>query len=344
MSTHNKLTSANILIQPGNPVKPETIKSWGDNLVTAWEKTGSCYVQPKYDGWQIQIHVVRGNVMLFFRRSLKDVTALFPNIVEAVRIQIDVDSAILDSEVVPFDSTEKRLLPATSMKKASSHKAFVFDILYLNGEDWTKIPYNRRLAKVTEIIKTDTIDVLEPTKDAFVRNLQTLKDLYKKYLSEGFEGIIIKNPNAIYTPGKMTSAKGKIKKWEPLDVVILGCRLTKDNSKIKQLHVGMKANENTQEFVKLGTVDKFDDDSAINPDLNMYLLSELKKIRKGQQSLIDDITFEVEPKFVIEIKSLLKRQETKGGRIIFTLENPQFLRLREEKGPEDANTIENVLG
>lgn len=336
----DKLDSPDELMQPGKPIKPETISRWRKDLPAAWEKISPCYIQPKYDGWQIQIHILHGEVFLFHRRSLKNVTSNFQSIAEAARIQIDGDSVILDSEMVAFDPDTKRLLPATSVTKSLFHKGFVFDVLYVDGEDWTKMPYKERLVKVNEIVRTDQTNVLEPTKDIFVEDLQTLTSLYERYLNEGFEGIIIKSPDAIYRPGTRTAAKIKIKKWEPLDVVILGCRLTNDGRKIKQLHVGMKEKEGDKNLVKLGTIDRLDNNEVIHPEFNAYLLAQLEQTKVGQQSLLDELVFQVEPSLVVEIKSLLKRQETKDKRIIFTLENPQFICLREDKGPEDANTIE----
>lgn len=340
---NNQSNSNSFPIQPGNPIKPETIKAWGDDIEAAWEKTGPCFVAPKYDGYQIQVHLLSDQVVLFSRRSLKDVTAEFPDVARAARLVINAENAILDTEVVPCDPDRKRLLPSTSMKKTLCHKAFVFEILYLNGEDWTTIPYEKHIQKINEVINSDPSGCFEPRTNIFAGDLPTLKAFYDQCLHDKLEGVIIKRPDARYTPGRRNSAKGKIKKWEPLDVVILGCRLTNDGRKIKQLHVGMKEKEGDKKLVKLGTIDRLDNNEVLHPELNAYLLAQLEQTKVGQQSLLDELVFQVEPNLVVEIKSLLKRQESKDKRIIFTLENPQFIRLREDKGPEDANTVEEFL-
>ena len=326
-------------ITPGIPIKPETISRWGDDLESAWKKNCPCYVAPKYDGWQIQIHLLPEKVMLFSRRILKDVTADFPHVARATRLQINAHTAILDTEVVPYDPENGRLLASTHMRKSLFHKVFVFEILYLNGEDWTVIPYEKHVDRINDIVKLMPEGVFEPRKSILATNFATLESLYRQCIDDKLEGVIIKRPYATYKSGRRTSEKGKIKKWESLDVVILHCNLTNDN-RIKMVKVGMRKSEGEHEFTQVGTVDNID---KVDFELNTYLLSQLKPKQLDFFGEIPKGSFEVVPDIVIEVKTLLKYIDTNIKGACLLLENPQFVRIREDKGPDEADTIEEFM-
>lgn len=338
---HNASDSENPILKPGIPIKPETVDSW-DDIKIAWEQIGPCYMQPKYDGWQIQIHVTPQNVALFTRRELKDVTAKFRDVALAARTQITADTAIFDSEVVAYDPNARQLLSLSKTASAgyNNHKAFVFDVLYLNEEDWTVIPYEKRLAKLHEVVQTTKMQIIEPVNDIFAKDFHTMQSFYAKCLEDGFEGVIIKRPDAIYKPGKKTSLKGKVKPRETLDVVVLGCSLATANQ-VKSLLVGVKKHE--KEYVPIGKVDKV----IYRNEQNSPFVELWASRREAQQpSPLGEMTtdfFWVEPKLVIEIEVMFKYPSQTYSNVGFTIKKPLLKRIRDDKGPEDINTIEDFL-
>ncbi|MFW5900314.1 MAG: ATP-dependent DNA ligase, partial [Halodesulfurarchaeum sp.] len=75
----------------------------------------------KYDGVRAQIHVDDEDVQVFTRR-LTDVTAQFPDVVEAVSEQVNADQAILEGEIVAYDPDTGEMVPFQRLSKRIKRK------------------------------------------------------------------------------------------------------------------------------------------------------------------------------------------------------------------------------
>ena len=106
------------------------------------EQGGKSAFEYKYDGARVQIHKQNGRVEIFSRR-LSDVTGSLPEIVEAVKRNIQAQSAIVEGEVVSLDSAGfpiafqhlmrrfRRIRDIADMAKKIPLTLYLFDILYL---------------------------------------------------------------------------------------------------------------------------------------------------------------------------------------------------------------------
>lgn len=168
------------------------------------------YSEIKYDGERVQIHK-QGSDFNFYSRSLKPVMdhkikackefvpQAFPN----------VHDLILDAEVIMVDSETGDMLPfgTLGIHKKNSYAGeaqnclFVFDVLYLDGENLTKKPLDER----REILKR----VLKPAKNRILMSesklLSTkaeLLDMVSYVLKQGLEGLVLKPSDGIYEPNK----------------------------------------------------------------------------------------------------------------------------------------------
>ena len=118
------------------------------------EHSGKSAFEYKYDGARVQIHKLDGRVEIFSRR-LSDVTASLPEIVEAVKQNIQAQSIIVEGEVVSLDSAGfpiafqhlmrrfRRVRDIGDMAKKIPLTLYLFDVLYLNGESLITLPYIR---------------------------------------------------------------------------------------------------------------------------------------------------------------------------------------------------------
>ncbi|XP_043252498.1 DNA ligase 3 [Colletes gigas] len=163
----------------------------------------------KYDGERVQVHK-RGSEFRYFSRSLKPVV---PHKVKLFKEYIpeafpDGDDLILDSEILLIDTKTGQPLPFGSLgvHKAAEFKdanvcLFVFDCIYYNGDvllHKTMIERRRILMeRMTEIPNRIKLSEVQE-----VHNPQDLAEMIAKVFKLGLEGLVLKDINSKYEPGK----------------------------------------------------------------------------------------------------------------------------------------------
>src|SRR3989344_3093884 len=126
-----------------------------------FEKIGEGVVEPKYDGFRLQVHYKKtgkeANVKLY-SRGLEDVTYMYPDIVAGVKKEVQADEIILEGEAIGFDEYTGNFLPfqetvqrkrkydITEKAKEIPLKMFVFEILFRNGGSYLDSPLQQRIA------------------------------------------------------------------------------------------------------------------------------------------------------------------------------------------------------
>ena len=160
------------------------------------KKLGLVGVQPKYDGFRVQIHK-NGREVSIFSRNLETMTPMFPELVAATK-SLEVKSVILDGEAIAYNPELEEYVPfqettARRRKEGIDEfatrvplRAFVFDIMFRNGSDLTPLPYEQRFAIVDELLKgSDTLQAAPLTKTDSVEILT--RELLDN-ISRGLEG------------------------------------------------------------------------------------------------------------------------------------------------------------
>ncbi|HLY43806.1 MAG TPA: DNA ligase D [Terracidiphilus sp.] len=159
----------------------------------------------KLDGYRVQIQVrrdgARHETKLLTRNGL-DWTARMPELAQAAAT-LDVDSAILDGEVVVLDSHGRANfgdLQASFQKKADRHLLyFAFDVLHLNGHNLRELSLLRRKEILTDVLSgIDPVSPLRMCEHIEAPGDQVLKSACKL----GAEGIVSKVASARYTSGR----------------------------------------------------------------------------------------------------------------------------------------------
>ncbi len=223
-------------VKVGYPIRSELC----ERLPTpqkAIEKMGTVDVQYKYDGFRVQIHKDGDNVSMF-SRNLENMTHMFPELIKGTLEQVKAKTAILDSEALAYNPESEEFLPfQETTKRRRKHnilemaaklplKAFVFDILYKDGESLIDKPLTERIKILEETIEDD--GTLIRTKTQTVSEAKTLGLLLEDAISKGLEGVVIKKLDSKYEAGGRNFNWVKLKRhsagelYDTIDCVILG--------------------------------------------------------------------------------------------------------------------------
>jgi len=185
-----------------------------ENLDEAFRICGTpLAVEHKYDGFRVVIHNDGEKIKLFTRR-LEEVTKQFPDVVEVVSKYVKAKTYVLDSEVVGFDPKTKKYKPfeAISQRIRRKHEVGklinelpveinVFDVLYLNGENVMDKPFRDR-RKILEKIVTPLHFKIRLSTQFISNNKEEVRKFYEDALRLGEEGVMLKNLESSYHPGR----------------------------------------------------------------------------------------------------------------------------------------------
>ena len=223
-----------IKLEIGKPIKAMLAQK-ADSIEQAFEKLGKpLAVEYKYDGFRLLIHKKKDKVILFTRR-LENVTKQFPEVVDYVKTHIKGDSFILDSEAVGFDKKTKKYtdFQAISQRIRRKHnikqmqeklpvEVNVFDILFYNGKSQLEKPFTKRADLIRKIIKDHPYKLIT-SKKIITSDKKEIEEFYKQALKDKQEGVMLKNLNAEYKPGRRVGHMLKLKpETRDLDLVITG--------------------------------------------------------------------------------------------------------------------------
>ena len=296
-------------------------------------------VEDKYDGIRAHAHKAEGRVALF-SRTLDDVTAQFPE-VEAALLKIP-GSFLLDGEIlawrdgrpVSFFRLQKRLgrkAPAPELL-AEIPVAFVaYDCLARDDQPlFEKTFADRRseldaLAARGELLVSPVLRAETPAE---------LDRLFDEARGRGNEGLMCKRFDSTYQAGKRGRAWRKYKKaLATLDVVVTAVQQG-NGKRAGMLSDYTFAVRDGDRLVNIGKAY-----SGLTDDEIRKMGTLFRKITVGRYGPVRA----VEPQVVLEVSfdSIQKSARHKSG---FALRFPRIVRLRPDKKPEDADTLETVAG
>ena len=308
-----------VAIQLFRPIKPMLAKS-AEDVNEALEELGPAAFEFKFDGIRIQVHK-RGREVRIYSRILNDITAELPSIVDISK-NLDMNEVILDGEAVVLTAEGKPLLFQETMKGLGGGVPVFFDALYLDGESLLDQPYATRIKLLPEryrpprIVSADAIDA---------------QQFFDAALAAGQEGLMAKGLESKYEAGRRGAAWYKIKKANTLDLVVLAAEWGHGRRKgwLSNLHLGARGPSG---FVMLGKTFK-----GMTDELLRWQTKRLQELKVGEEG----ITVYVKPELVVEIAHNGLQDSTRypGG---LALRFARVIRYREDKKPEDADTIETV--
>ena len=296
----------------------------------------SLLVEDKYDGVRVQVHRDGGGLRLF-SRTLDDVTATFPELhapLAALGPEYILDGEVLawrGNRPLPFGRLQQRLqrrrpgalvgeIPVVLM---------VFDLLHVGGRDLLRDPLGERRGRLEallwgEIVRLSTARV--------ARTAGELDALFREARTAGHEGIVMKRLDAPYEPGR----RGRWwMKWKPgvatLDVVVVAAEYGHG----KRAGVLSDYTFAVRDGDRLATIGKAYSgltDAEI-ARLTEWFLAHTTRDLGGLRLVAPRIVLEVAFDLITQ-----SRRHDSG----FALRFPRIVRVRDDKPPEEINTLDDV--
>ena len=302
------------------PIKPMLAKTAND-VDEALAELGPASFEYKLDGIRIQVHKNADKVRVY-SRTLNDITAEIPTVVD-ISMNMDMSAVILDGEAVVLTPDKRPVRFQDTMKGLGGAVPFFFDILYLDGTSLLDQPYSARSKLLPEKHRPPRII----TGDA-----QAAQDFFDAAIAAGQEGLVAKGLESKYEAGRRGGTWFKIKKANTLDLVVLAAEWGhgRRHGKLSNLHLG--ARDPDGGFIMLGKTFK-----GMTDELLAWQTKRLQEIETHREG----ITVYVRPELVVEIafNGLQDSPHYPGG---LALRFARVIRYRDDKKPEDADTIETV--
>jgi DNA ligase 1 len=320
------------LMQPVLPMLAQP----ADDVAAALAELGTALLEWKLDGARVQVHKAGDDVKVY-TRSLNEVTAAVPEVVEVVR-GARAQSLILDGEVIalradgrplPFQTTMRRFsrkLDVDSLRRELPLSVYFFDCLLRDGESLVDRPGSER-RRVLEGVLTQV------TPSLMTADVAQAQAFYEDVLARGHEGIMAKAPDAPYEAGRRGASWFKVKRAKTLDLVVLAAEWGSGRRRgfLSNLHLGAR-DPQSGGFVMLGKTFK-----GMTDELLQWQTRELqaREVRR------DESTVHVRPELVVEIafNDLQASPHYPGG---LALRFARVKGYRPDKQAKDADTIETV--
>ncbi len=323
-------------LQPGRPLQPMLAQPAPD-IATAMAKVSPAGVEFKLDGARIQVHR-DGSDVAVFTRTLDDVTARVPEIVEAA-LALPVRAAVLDGEAIalradgrphPFQTTAARFgsrRDVAELRDALPLTPSLFDLLHLDGEDLLDRPGDERAAALAAVVP----EALRVPR-AMATDAESAAVVFDEALARGHEGVVVKALDAPYEAGRRGAGWLKVKPRHTLDLVVLAVEWGhgRRRGKLSNLHLG--ARDPAGGFVMLGKTFKGLTDAMLEWQTERLLALEVGR---------DGHVVRVRPELVVEVAfdGVQTSPRYPGG---VALRFARVLRHRPDKGPGEADTIDAV--
>ena len=326
-------------------------------------------VEDKYDGIRAQAHVSGGEVRIF-SRTRDEITESFPEL--PVALGGLPKDAILDGEIVAWNSSGAgRAFPFSALQQRLGRKKvsaklledvpvayLVFDVLYADGELLLDRPLRERARILDDLLAAPRSVIVRPlpaqsnlgfpdsNEDPDEKSLASVlrapvsapnsaKDLDALFTAareRGNEGLMIKDLDSLYTPGRRGKSWLKMKReLATLDVVVTAVEYG-HGKRIGVLSDYTFAVWEGERLVNIGKAYSGLTDAEIAEMTQWFLAHRISE---------EGLRLEVEPKIVLEVafNNMMRSTRHESG---YALRFPRIVRLRPDKRPEDADTIETV--
>lgn len=355
-------------VELGRPIKMMLAQRLATPEEVLEKLGGRAACEWKYDGERIQIHKDGDRVVLFSRR-LENITHQYPDVLELAVRQIKAPKVLVEGECVAVDPDTGDLLPFQELmhrrRKYGIAEAqekfpislFLFDALYI-GEDLTQMPYTERRERLKACVEpSERLRLAE----AFVTSIPAeVESFFERAIEAGCEGLILKSLEGTYQAGARGWLWIKLKRSyqskmaEPIDVAVVGAfagRGKRSGSYGALLTAVYDKDADTFVTIcKVGTGFTDKDLAALPEKFADYRIAHpharVRSEFKADVWFIPALVMEIvgDELTISPIHTCAKGAIRPGAGIAVRF--PRFTgRWREDdKGPEDATTVKEVLG
>jgi DNA ligase-1 len=329
---------AEVGLEVGRPVLPMLASSAPD-VPAAMDKAGGgqVAVDVKLDGIRIQVHR-RGDEVQVATRSLDDITQRLPEVVAVAR-SLPAQEFVLDGEALalgddgrprPFQETASRTAQSVSQGGVAVTPYF-FDVLHVDGHDLLDAPGSERLA---------ALDALVPEEHRVPRLVTDSPAAAEQFaqaaLSQGHEGVVVKSLSIGYAAGRRGSGWVKVKPVHTLDLVVLAVEWGsgRREGRLSNIHLGARNPDGT--FTMLGKTFK-----GMTDEMLAWQTERFTDLALEPSEIRAHYVVQVRPEQVVEIAfdGLQRSTRYPGG---LALRFARVVRYRDDKGPDEADTLDTV--
>jgi DNA ligase-1 len=304
------------------------------------------FAEDKLDGIRAQVHK-QGDRIVIYTRTMDRTEESFPDVVEAIR-KLPGDF-LLDGEIVPY--RDGRVLPFAHIQKRLGRKvltpkiirenpaAFIaFDILYRDGDLLMEKPLRQRRAVLERLCFTSGNCIIA-TALAHVTSAEEIDRAFCTARDCRNEGLVLKDPDSIYSPGRRGQAWLKLKTHLPtFDCVVTFAETGhgKRRNSLSDYTFAVWDHEPSEPGAQLVNVGKAY--SGVT-DAEIAQLTELFTATTIQQW---GHVRQVQPKVVLEI-ACDQIQQSDRHESGYALRFPRIKRIRWDKKPQDADRLTRVI-
>ncbi|MFI5061697.1 MAG: ATP-dependent DNA ligase [Actinomycetales bacterium] len=297
------------------------------------------WVEDKYDGIRCQLHRHDADVALY-SRDLKNISAQFPEITHAaihLRSDVMLDGEILafhDGRVMPFHALQTRLgrvAPDAAVMAAVPVIYVAWDVLMVDDEVLIDHPLRERRARL------EALAVPHPLALAHLERVRGAGEIDRRFddaRARLNEGLLLKQPESPYTPGRRGLNWLKLKRpLDTLDVVVVGAEWGhgKRRGVLSDVTFAVRV-DGTDELATIGKAYTGLTDAEI-AEMTALLL-DITVADHGHYRT-------VEPRIVLEIAfdAVQSSARHKSG---FALRFPRIARWRNDKPTSEIDTLSRV--
>ena len=324
----------------GRPVLP-MLAHTASSVAEAVGKLGACAVEEKLDGIRVQLHRDGGTVRVY-TRTLDDITDRLPELTSAA-MELAGERFVLDGEVLSFGADGRprsfqetagrvgsRVDVATAAEAVPVAPVF-FDALSVDDRDLLDLSFAERHAELARLVP-------EPmrVRRALVagpEDIAAAEAFLADALGRGHEGVVVKALDAAYSAGRRGASWLKVKPVHTLDLVVLAAEWGhgRRTGRLSNLHLGARDPDGS--FAMLGKTFKGLTDATLAWQTERLLALAVED---------DGHVVTVRPRLVVEIAYDGLQRSTRYPAGV-TLRFARVVRYREDKRPEEADTVQTLL-
>jgi len=321
------------------PLRPMLASPVADAAEAVARLGEDVWVEDKYDGIRCQLHR-RGADVALYSRDLKNISAQFPEIAgAAVHLTADVllDGEILafhEGRVMPFHALQTRLgrVSPDAAVMASVPVIYVaWDVLMIDDDVLIDVPLRERRARLEALM------VPHPLALAHLERVRGEAEIDRRFddaRARLNEGLLLKQPESAYTPGRRGLNWLKLKRpLDTLDVVVVGAEWGhgKRRGVLSDVTFAVRVDD-TDHLATIGKAYTGLTDAEI-AEMTALLL-ELTTADHGHYRT-------VAPRIVLEIAfdAVQVSARHKSG---YALRFPRIAQWRHDKTPSDIDTLARV--
>ncbi|MFF9978327.1 ATP-dependent DNA ligase [Streptomyces erythrochromogenes] len=331
-----------VTLRVGRPVQPMLAGTAG-SVAEALAVLGPCAVEEKLDGIRVQVHR-EGDDVRVYTRSLDEITGRLPEIADLAG-SLPGERFILDGEVigraadgrpVPFQEIASRVgsrVDVAAARRTLPVVPYFFDVLAAGDDVLLDLPVRERYAALAALVPEDARVRRLEVGDPAAQEAEAV-EFWAETLRRGHEGVVVKALDSAYAAGRRGKHWLKVKPVHTLDLVVLAAEWGhgRRTGLLSNLHLGARAADGS--YAMLGKTFK-----GLTDEMLRWQTQALRALATSD----DGFTVRVRPELVVEIAYDGLQRSTRYPAGV-ALRFARVVRHRPDKGAEQADTVETVLG